>query len=100
MKEIISVNEDIDLFSSEGECRNPTLKECEDEIHTPEMGTWESFGTFETLKFNFKGQNTLHWRIFDIIEKLSKCRCQKWAHMNHLDIYSTSYGKKKGRESN
>jgi hypothetical protein len=23
-------------------CRNPTLKECEDDTHTPEMGTWES----------------------------------------------------------
>ncbi len=28
-------------------CRNPTLKECEDDIHTPEMWTWESFGTLE-----------------------------------------------------
>jgi hypothetical protein len=29
-----------------------------------------------------------------------KCRCQKWPHIGHLDICSTSYGKKKGRESN
>jgi len=29
-----------------------------------------------------------------------KCRCRKWACMGHLDICSTSYGKKKGRESN
>jgi hypothetical protein len=29
-----------------------------------------------------------------------KCRCPKWPRMNHLDIYSTSYGRKKGRESN
>jgi hypothetical protein len=21
-------------------CRDPTLKECADDIHTPEMGTW------------------------------------------------------------
>jgi len=29
-----------------------------------------------------------------------KYRCRKWPRMGHLDIYSTSYGKKKGRESN
>jgi hypothetical protein len=38
--------------------------------------------------------------VFYIIEKLSKCRYRKWARMGHLDICSTSYGKKKGRESN
>jgi hypothetical protein len=29
-----------------------------------------------------------------------KLRCRKWALMSHLDICSTSYDKKKGRESN
>jgi hypothetical protein len=28
----------------------PLLEECEDDIHTLEMGTWESSRTFETLK--------------------------------------------------
>jgi hypothetical protein len=64
------------------------------------MGTWESTGTPETLKFNCKGQNTLHCDVLCVIGKLSKLRCRKWARMSHLDIYSTSYGKKKGRESN
>jgi hypothetical protein len=46
-------------FSSNGgECHNPTLRECEGEIHTPEIGTWESFGTPETSEFNCRGQNT------------------------------------------
>jgi hypothetical protein len=27
----------------------PLLEECEDDTHTPEMGTWESFGTLKTL---------------------------------------------------
>jgi len=36
----------------------PLLEECEDDIHTPEMGTWESSGTPETLEFDLKGQNT------------------------------------------
>jgi len=81
-------------------CPKLTLRECENETHTFEMGTWECSGTPEILEFDCKGQNTLNWGIFYIIEKLSKCKCRKWAHMNHLDIYSTSYGKKKGRESN
>jgi hypothetical protein len=40
------------------ECRNPTLKECEDDMHTPEMGTWESSGTPKNSKFDCRGQNT------------------------------------------
>jgi hypothetical protein len=35
-----------------------------------------------------------------IIEKLLKRRCLKWARIAHLDISNTSYGQKKGRESN
>jgi hypothetical protein len=34
------------------------------------------------------------------IGKILKCRCPKWPRMSHLDIWSTSYGQKKGRESN
>jgi len=76
------------------------LRECEDETHTPKMGTWESFGTSKISKFDCRGQNTLHWDVFYIIGKLSKCKCRKWARMGHLDICSTHYGKKKGQESN
>ncbi len=76
------------------------LEEWEDDTHIPEMGTWESTGTSKTSEFNCRGQNTLHWSISYIIEKLSKCRCRKWACMSHLDICSTSYDKKKGHESN
>ncbi len=71
------------------------LEECEDDTHTPEMEIKESTGTPETSEFNRKGQNTLHWSVFYIIRKLSKCKCRKWAPMSHLDIYNTSYGKKK-----
>jgi hypothetical protein len=82
------------------ECRNPTLRKCEDETHIPKMGTWESSWTLESSEFDCKGQNTLHWGVLYIIGKLSKCRCPKWARMTHLDIYNISYGQKKGRESN
>jgi hypothetical protein len=78
----------------------PILRECEDEDSHSRVGTWEFTGTPETSESDCKGQNTLHRGILDIIEKLLKCRCLKWARMTHLDIYSTSYGKKKGRESN
>jgi hypothetical protein len=78
----------------------PHLEECEDDTHTPEMGTWESSGTLKTLEFNYRGQNTLPWRVLHVIEKLLKCRCRKWPCMSHLDICSISLGKKKGRESN
>ncbi len=67
------------FFSSGGECRNHTLRECEDEIHTPEMGTSESSRIPETSDFNCSGQNTSHWGVLYIIGKLSKCRCRKWA---------------------
>jgi len=77
-------------------CRNPILRECEDEIHTPEIGTWESSGTLEISEFDCRGQNTSHWGVLYIIGKLSKCKCRKRARMGHLDIYNTSYGKKKG----
>jgi hypothetical protein len=40
-------------------CRNSTLKECEDDTHTPEMWTWESSETLKNLEFDCKGQNTL-----------------------------------------
>jgi hypothetical protein len=75
-------------------------EECEDENHTLEMGTWESARTPETSEFDCRGQNTSHWGILYIIGKLSKQRCRKWARMSHLDICNTSYGKKKGQESN
>jgi hypothetical protein len=83
-----------------GECRNPLLEECEDDIHTPEMGTWESSGTPETLEFNCRGQNTSHLGVSYIIGKLSKFQCRKWPCMNHLDICNINYGENKGRESN
>ncbi len=81
-------------------CCSPILRVCKDETHTPEMETWESSKSPKTLEFDCRGQNTLHWSVLYIIGKISKCRCRKWAHMSHLNIFITSYGKKKGQESN
>jgi hypothetical protein len=54
-------------------CRNPTLAKCEDEIHTPKVGGLESSGTPESLEFDSKGQNTSHWGVLGVIEKVLKC---------------------------
>jgi hypothetical protein len=64
------------------------------------MGTWESIETLEISEVDFRGQNASHLGVLYIIGKLLKCKCQKWDRMSHLDICSTSYGKKKTRESN
>jgi len=78
----------------------PLWGSCEVATHTPENGTWESFGTPENLEHDCRGQNTSHWGVLGTVEKVLKCRCPKWPCMSHLDICSTSYGRKKGRESN
>jgi hypothetical protein len=98
---ILSVNEDIDLFLLVGENVatplwpsvgvNPTLGKVED---------LESFGTPECLELNSKAQNTSHWGVLGVIGKVLKRRYLKWPLIGHSDIYSPSYGHKKGRESN
>jgi hypothetical protein len=64
------------------------------------MGTWESSGTPKTSEFDCRNQKTLPWGVFHVIGNLLNCRCLKWPCMSHLDICSTSYGKKKGEVSN
>jgi len=60
----------------------------------------ESRWTPETSESDCRGQNPMAYDIPYIIEKLLKRRCLKWACIAHLDIWNTSYGQKKGRESN
>jgi len=57
---------------------------------------WDS----QSFRVRLQGQNTSPWSVLHVIGKLLKCRCRKWPHMSHLDIYNTSYGKKKCQESN
>jgi hypothetical protein len=70
---------------------SPTLGKSED---------LESSGTPECSEFDSKAQNTLHWRVLGVIEKVLKRRYRKWPRIGHLDICSPSYAQKKGRESN
>jgi hypothetical protein len=78
----------------------PLWGKCEDETHIPKSGNLESFRTPKNLELQCKGQNTSHWGFLHTIGKVLKCRCLKWPRMSHLDICNTSYGRKKGRESN
>jgi hypothetical protein len=60
----------------------------------------ESRWTPETSESNFRGQNSMACDVLYIIGKLLELRCLKWARIAHLDIWNTSYGQKKGWESN
>jgi hypothetical protein len=60
----------------------------------------ESSETPQCSELDSKGQNTSHWGVLGVIGKVLKRRCRKCPRIGHLDIYSPSYGQKKGRESN
>ncbi len=85
-------------------CRNPTFGRMWGWYSHSQNGDLgfhrDSIRTPENLEFDCKNQNTLHWGVLYTIRKIWKCICQKWAHISHLNICNTSYGKKKGRESN
>jgi hypothetical protein len=66
----------------------------------PKVGDLESSGTPKFLEFDIKGKNTSPWGVLGVIEKVLKCKCPKWPRVDHLDIFSPSYGQKKGQESN
>jgi len=70
---------------------SPTLGKSED---------LESSETPECSELDSKAQNTSHWGVVGVIEKVLKRKYRKWPCIGHLDICRPSYGQKKGRESN
>jgi hypothetical protein len=60
----------------------------------------ESRWTPKTSKSDLRGQNSMVCGVLYIIGNLLERRCLKWTRIDHLDIWNTSYGQKKGRESN
>ncbi len=60
----------------------------------------ESSGTPEHSEDDLEDQNTSHWVVLGVIEKVLKRRYRKCPRILYLDICSPSYGQKKGRESN
>jgi hypothetical protein len=73
---------------------------CENTTHTPKSGKMESSGTPENSEDNLRGQISLSWCVLYINGKVLKRKFPKWPRMGHLDICSSSYGQKKGKESN
>jgi hypothetical protein len=71
-----------------------------------ELPLWElefrwipnGFPNFQRMIARFK----THWieKFLNIIGNVLELKCLKWSHMTHLGIQITSYGQKKGRESN
>jgi hypothetical protein len=64
------------------------------------VGDLESSGTPECLEFDSKRWNNSHWGVLGVIRKVLKRRYRKWPRVGNSDIFSPSYGQKKGRESN
>jgi len=64
------------------------------------VGGLDSVETPECSELDSQAQNTSHWSVLDVIEKVLKRRYRKWPRIGHSDICSPSYGQKKGRESN
>jgi hypothetical protein len=64
------------------------------------VGGWESSETPECSELDNKGQNTLHWGFLGVIGNFFKRKYRKWPRIGNSDICSSSYGQKKGQESN
>jgi hypothetical protein len=60
----------------------------------------ESRWTPKTSETDLRGQISMACGDLYINRKFFNRRCLKWARIAHLDIWSTSYDQKKGRESN
>jgi hypothetical protein len=66
----------------------------------PKVGS-RSLPGLPKIQSSSSGVKTPRIGVFFIpLEKVLKFKCPKWPRMSHLDIYSPSYGQKKGWESN
>jgi len=82
-------------------CCNPTLRQVwgwNSHSQKWELGVLQDSKTPVILELNCRGQNTSPWDVLYTVGKALKCKCRKWPRMSHLDICSTSYSRKKGRE--
>jgi hypothetical protein len=75
-----SLGKDFDwVITFRGDVATPLLEECEDDTHTLEMGTWESFGTPKNLEFTKKfrvqlqgskhlalRRSSCHWKAIEV----------------------------------
>jgi len=96
-------------LQAKGEAGSHTTysQECEkvwgnEPSHPKGVPLWEleSRWTPVSSKGNYRGQNSMVWGAFYINGNFLERRYLKWARIPHLNIWNTSYGQKKGRESN
>jgi hypothetical protein len=66
----------------------------------PKVGTWSPSGLLKTQSSSWRAKTPCIGVFLVSLEKVLKCRCLNWPRIGHLDIYSPSYGQKKGQESN
>jgi hypothetical protein len=52
---------------------------------------------FQLLRGDCRGQNSLNWKVFYIIEKFLDYRCLKWAHMTTWIIKSQVMAKRRAK---
>ncbi len=78
-----------------------SVRECEDEDShsqvSSHLGSWSPGGLPNFQRAITKVKTPCIEKVLYIIGKLLKFRCLKWVRMTHLDIFHTSYGKKKGQ---
>jgi hypothetical protein len=77
-------------------CRNPTFGRVWGWHSHSQNGDLGVLRNSRNFRVRLQGSKHLALKRYHVIGKLLKCRCQKWPHMSHLDICSTSYGKKEG----
>ncbi len=60
------------------------------------LGDLESPGTLECLELDSKAQNTSHWGVFSVIEKVLKRRYRKWPRIWSFGHLQPKLGAKEG----
>jgi hypothetical protein len=64
------------------------------------FGRWSPSGLPKLQRAIWEVKTKWLVAFFISLEKILKRRCLKWARIAHWDIWNTSYGQKKGQESN
>ncbi len=61
------------------------------------VGSWSPKRTPEFLERDCRGQNSSPWGVLYIIGKILNCKCLKWDHIAHLDIWKQVMVKRKAK---
>jgi hypothetical protein len=64
------------------------------------VGSWSPKWILKPSERDCKGKKPFPYRVLYNLRKLLKLKCLKWVRIVLLDIWDTSYGQKKGQESN